>query len=466
MSIYSKQLIVELNEHLDSRIKDFFEDTKDELKYPVRTINDLVEYSLDTYLDGKTTREDLRKVYDGLIRNRRRRKSRWLEKLEEDIKIYEQDDPRYPFARLVMQKRVLTKSQWRTYYGDKTLDDVIEEQMRAAKKWLSDKDAYFVTFPGLLSHTPNRIFEALVVDATFCMISYINEHYEGAIENYFLSFPRDLIGFPLFAPKKVTLNTVQDADGVMVEKYNYGEGILETSTNLQTVNEQLNSMDQNDLKILYTTLQNLDEDFYTTRQARVKKRVLVKLLHDRPSKKHYDMAELHCHKLAEYTFAVIKNGRKQLSFNLIDSVDTSDPDEVVFTYGNLLYNSIIKNDITNIKSSNIQILEMNLSTLLYQPLFAERIILSTKNSEETTELIEDYPYTFFTNNVRFPNQSKKKNMDMIEASLSEFVEKKIVVKSFERRASNSFRIHFFPLSEEEREDLTYNRFKAHLQAEN
>lgn len=90
----------------------------------------------------------------------------------------------------------------------------------------------------------------------------------------------------------------------------------------------------------------------------------------------------------------------------------------------------------------MQLLELNLNMILYQPLFKERIILSMKDTSESAELSADYPYSFFSSSVRFPNQSKKKNMDLIEESLKEFMEKKIVVKSFERKTSMQFRIYF------------------------
>lgn len=459
MSRYAKQLIAEISEHLDSEIVDFFDETKETYQYIVDSVPDLVEYTLEETAEGKTTKEDLRKVYDSMMRNRRRKKARWMEKLENDVKTIPKTDLRFPFSRLVGQKSFLTKAQWKSFYGDKTLDDLINEQMLVAKEWLAQPNSYFVSFPGIHSHSVSRIFESLVSDTLLCMYQYISEQYDGSIENYFLPFPKNLIGFPLFAPKRVKLTTTLNDDNTVVENYDYGEGVLETSTRLQTVNDQLSSMDQNDLKILYTSLQNLDVDFYTTRQARVKKRTLVKQLHGRPSKKHYDMMEEHCHKLSKYNFSVTSNGKKKVSFNLIDSVDTSDPDEVVFTYGTLLYNSIIANEITNIKSANLQLLELNLSAILYQSLFRERIILSTKDTSEMAELAADYPYAFFSSNVRFPNQSKKKNMDLIEESLKEFMEKGIVVKSFERKASTQFRICFYPLSEDERADLKFNRYK-------
>lgn len=459
MSTYPQQLVAELSEHLSPIIINFYNDTRENYNYPVSSINELVEYVLENSFDGKTSREDLQRLNESAMRNRRKKKKRWMEKLKSDMEIYTPNDTEFPFSNLVSQKHILSKSQWEALYGKKTLDDIINEKMAETDEWYSQTDSFFICFPAIYTQTPHKIYTSIVSDTMLYIYQYIKERYDGSIENYFLSFPKDLIGFPLFAPKKVRLKTSSGGDSIS-ESYDYGEGILETTANLYSVNEQLNSMDQNDLKIFYATLQNLDSDFYTTRQVHVKKSILAKLFHSRPGRKYYDMMEKHCHMLSKYNFSVTVNGRKKISFNLLDSVDSTDPDEVVFTYGSMLYDSIIANDITNIKSSNMQLLEQNLSTILYHPLFRERIILSSKLSEETDELISDYSYSFFSRNVRFPNQSRKKNLELIESSLKEFAEKKILIKSFEVKSATLFRIHFFPLTPEEQADLNFNRFKS------
>lgn len=459
MSEYSKQLIAELSEHLDPNIVEFFEDTKEDNKYEVYSIYELVEYTLVKHFKGETSKEELRKLYDATTRNRRKKKLRWIERLTIDVKQLKQTDEAFPFANLVGQKRFMDKALWKATYGNKTLDDLINEQVEAAKIWSTSAESNFIDFPALSSKSPSLIFESLVSDALICIYHYILEKYDGSIDSYFLSLPKDLIGFPLFAPKKVKLTPNFKDDNQAVDSYEFEGGVLETSTRMETVNDLLLSMDQNDLMILYTSLQSLDVDFYTTKQARVKKRTLAKLFNPRPGKKHYDMMEAHCHRLSKYNFSIISEGRPLYSFNLLDSVDTSDPEEIVFNYGNLLYDNILTNNIANIKYSHMQLLNNNLSTILYQALFKERILLSSKHTDENAELYADYSYNFFASNVRFPNQSRKKNMDIVEESLKEFVENKIIVKSYERKASSTFRIHFYHLSEEERADLEFNRYK-------
>ena len=462
MTNYSKQLIAELSEHLDDEIISFFETNRKKHKYPVSSVIELVEHALVKTFNGKTTQADLRTAYNNEMRNRKKKKTRWLEKLEYEEKKHPKTDPHYPFARIVGLHALLEKHQWDQLYHGKTLNELIADNMNYAKEWEDRSESLFVSFPGIETQTPNRIFESLVSDTAVSLYHYISDTYDGSIENYFLPFPMDLIGYPLFAPQKVKLSVSLNEDNNLVESYTFTDDadVLETSTDLQAVGDQLNSMDQNDLKFLYCALQNLDVDFYTTRQARVKKRTLVRLLYGRPGKKHYESMEEHCHKLSKYNFSVSSKGKKKLSFNLIDTVDTSSPDEVIFTFGNLLYNGIIDNEIANIKSSNLQLLENNVSTILYQSLFKERIILSTKNASEDAELVADYSYSFFSSNIRFKNStSKKKNMDLIEESLKEFYDKGIVVKAYERKPNHQFRIWYFPLSPDERADLNLNRYK-------
>lgn len=458
MSEYSKQLIAELTEHLDTDILDFFDDTRDDIRYEGQSISEMVDIALEKYFKGETSKEELHKLYDSSMRNRRRKKQRWMDKLIDDVEHIEQSDEKFPFSNLVGQRKYMDKTLWKATYGSKTLDDLIQDQMQVASEWVGQSDSYLISFPAIKSKTEAAICEALLSDIMLCSYKYLLETYDGSIANYFLPMVKNLIGFPIFAPKKVKLTPVLE-DKKIVEKYDFGEGILETSLTTETLNDQLVSMDQNDLLILYASLQNLDVDFYTTRQARVKKRTLVKLFNDRPGKKHYDMMEEHCHKLSKYNFSVSVEGKTKVSFNLLDSVDTRDPEEVVFNYGNLLYDSILANNITNIKYSHMQLLNNNLSTILYQSLFKERIILSSTHENTGEDLYADYTYSFFSSNVRFPNQPKKKNMDIVEESLKEFVENGIIVKSYERKTSDRFRIHFYPLSEEETSDLNFNRYK-------
>ena len=55
MSAYSKQLIAELAENLDPIIVTFFDESKEDNNYPVDTLNELVEYTLEDMVGVKTS---------------------------------------------------------------------------------------------------------------------------------------------------------------------------------------------------------------------------------------------------------------------------------------------------------------------------------------------------------------------------------------------------------------------------
>ena len=458
MGVYSKQLIAELTQNLDPIIVAFYNTSKDNYNYSVKTPNELIKYTLDNMIGLKTSKDELRIVYTNEMKNRRKKKGRWLAKLEYDVQHYHPSDVSHPFYNLYSLKNLLHKDQWNALYGNKTLQDLIDDNVLYAKEWGNQSDSYFISFPALKMMSTNRIFESLVSDTFIWIYQYILQHYDGSMKNYFTPVLNDLLGVPIFSPSRAKLSMKLNEDNEFVDTYSYGESVLETSSEAsKEVSAQLNAMDQNDLLFLQSSLNYLGIEFYNTRQVRVKKRTFAKLLNSRPSKKHYDSMEEHCHRLSKYHFTVKRNGKVIHTFNLIDSVTTDDEhDEMVLTFGSFLYNAIICNQITNTKSSIYQILEKKLSRFLYQVLFKEVIIFSSKNEDSEAEFVGDYPYTFFSSNIRFQYQQKKKNMDLVSESLEEFYQKGILVKSFEKTSPLQFRITFYPLTEDERADLDFN----------
>ena len=265
MGAYSKQLIAELTENLDPIIATFFDETKDDYQYPVDTLNELVEYALDDIVGLKTNKDELRIVYTNEMKNRRKKKGRWLKKLEDDVAMMLPSDPRHPFSDLYSLQKLLPKAQWKSLYGDKTLNDLIEDNVNQAREWIANSDSYFISFPALKQLTSNRIFESLVSDTFVWIFQYVLKHYDGSIINYFTPIINDLIGFPIFAPSKAKLSVTLNDDNQLVDTYAFGENVLETSAEVtQEVSAQLNSMDQNDLMFLQNSLNYLGIDFYNT----------------------------------------------------------------------------------------------------------------------------------------------------------------------------------------------------------
>lgn len=462
MNSYSKQLIAELAENLDRKIVSFFEDTKLNRNYPVDKLTELIEYTLENMVGSNTNKDELRIVYTGEMKNRRKKKARWLAKLEEEVQNLDPSDERHPFYELYFVHNFLRKDQWESLYGKKTIEEVIFEQTEAAREWNSKSGSYLISYPAIATVPKGRVFDSLVSDTFVWIFQYVLDNYDGSIENYFIPILDQLIGFPLFAPSRNRLSTTINENGELVDIYMFGENVLETSGLSHEKEQKLVAMDQNDLMILQKSLNYLTMDFYNSRQVRVKKRTLAKIFNDRPSKKHYESMEEHCHRLTQYNFRVKKNGKVIHSFNLIDSViNDEENDEMILIYGNFLYKSIVEKQLTNTKSSVYQILENSLSKILYQALFRELVLFSSKNNGPGAEFVADYSYDFFSSNVRLPYHQKTKNMALIAESLDEFYRNNLLIKYYERISPLQFRIAFYPLTDNERADLDFNHFAVY-----
>ena len=110
------------------------------------------------------------------MKNRRKKKGRWLAKLEYDVQHYQPFDTCHPFHDLYKIKNLLHKDQWKALYGNKTLQDLIDDNVLYAKEWGNQSDSYFISFPALKMMSTNRIFESLVSD-TFIWIYFIRHFF-------------------------------------------------------------------------------------------------------------------------------------------------------------------------------------------------------------------------------------------------------------------------------------------------
>ena len=96
-------------------------------------------------------------------------------------------------------------------------------------------------------------------------------------------------------------------------------------------------------------------------------------------------------------------------------------------------------------------LENNLSRIICYAIKREQIA-----NQETR--VNEYSYTYFQKIVRFKLKNKKKNLQLIQESLQEFVDNHIAIEKFELK-NGVFIITFLPLSDAEIEDLNSDRDK-------
>lgn len=461
---YSKQLIQDIASQLDPDLIRFFNKTADIYKYPARDVMELVNESMNSILQGKETKDELSKVFKRIYNNRLKLRQAWYVKLLEDLEKIDVNSAKYPFHQIVSAYNALDEEQLELLYGNGSLEDIIDIQLKSAEKWAHSNDSYLTSFIQIHSKTPKKVYNALLSDVFIDLYGFLKEQYAGSIKNYFMSLPKEISKIPFFGLGSGKLNLKErDEEGNYIQDYEFGDIGSKKSLRMIVVNADapVLAIGGRDKRIITECIKYLESDFYRTRRISVKRSELAKLFSssDHLSRASYERMERRCLNLTNYKYQVYdKELNKEIaSINLMDSVDVSDSEVVTFVFGSFLYKSILNNELTNIKTTTLQLLKNPMSELLCQFLCEERIILSNMERERNAGSVGTYSYSFFRSVVRLPARQKQANIARIRDSLQEYVSNKVIVESFVMRGAETFEIHFYPLTEEEWADVEYNK---------
>ena len=157
--------------------------------------------------------------------------------------------------------------------------------------------------------------------------------------------------------------------------------------------------------------------------------------------------------MVEYNFSYEAEGSK-IYFNLFDNIVIKEDAErpyAIAQFGEILSNAIIQKKLISITSASYDVLDNNLSKIICYAIKREQIA-----NQETR--VNEYSYTYFQKIVRFKLKNKKKNLQLIQESLQEFVDNHIAIEKFELK-NGVFIITFLPLSDAEIEDLNSDNDK-------
>ena len=131
--------------------------------------------------------------------------------------------------------------------------------------------------------------------------------------------------------------------------------------------------------------------------------------------------------------------------NIIEQV------EIYLTAFSFIREVILYKFSAGITSASYDVLDNNLSKIICYAIKREQIA-----NQETR--VNEYSYTYFQKIVRFKLKNKKKNLQLIQESLQEFVDNHIAIEKFELK-NGVFIITFLPLSDAEIEDLNSDNDK-------
>lgn len=452
---YPKQLIENLEKKLDERLIEFYETNKE--LYEFGLLNNIIEETLNLYLNGDTHRDDLQEITSTQRKIYRNKKARWLNTVIEDNKKYKIIDKKNPFYFLSEQKGVLLKEQWEMIYGKKSMEDIINEFIEKIKEWKADKKSLLIDYPIFTTLTPNNKTKAFYQDVFLDVMRIIKNTMNGSIEEFYKPTPSFIINVPLFSYTSFKLIMTKNERGLY--EYNFYDEKRDARLTLISGSGDIKMLDEVDLTIMNTMINYIGKDFYQSRKVHLTIGTLAQAIYRKknPGAYHYKIVKERLDNMTHFQFEYYISEKKIGTYNFLDHIEEDlenvyrKTDKIHIMLGSLLYESIVQNKMIYVTSDNYNALSNPLSKILYYVLQKERIKLSAER-DDNFEILGVYDYSFFSKSIMFREKKKTKNIQLLKESLEEFVEKQIAVKTFNIN-KDTFRIMFTPLSASERADL-------------
>ena len=455
---YSKQLIEDFEKNLDERLVSFHK--KNEEIYLFKPLKGCIEDTLNMFLNDTTHRDNIHEITMTQKKIYRNKKARLIKKVQDDNKKYKITDEKNPFYFLVQQKGLLIEEQWNMLYGNKTMDDIVEEFLQRIADWKKEKDSLLIEYPLFASLTEKNKKKSFYHDVFLNLMKILKEKMNGNLDEFYKPTPTFMTETPVFANAK--MNILMESNNGGGFEYTFDNEDLGYQLTISSNGEsELRMLDEIDNTILNCIINHIDKDFYQSRTVHLTTGMLARAIYPnkKPGTAHYKTVKKRLKNML-YLHYDYKDEKRDATFNIFDNVVFERPDiddnvvdveKIDIMLGSLLYESIVEKKMVYVTSNNYDALENQLSKLLYYTLQKERIKLSTQ-LEEDQEVTGQYDYIFFSKSIMFKEKKKNKNIKLIKDSLAEFVDKQIAVKSFELK-KDVFYISFIPLSESERADL-------------
>ena len=453
---YLKQFIEEATKHVDSKIKFYFERQQSALKFEDYKFSDIVEETIDEFFEGKVNKQDLTPLVSKIKDTRRKKIKRLYEKTIKDYNLYSITDVKNPFFNIYTFASSLSYEEYFKLYKNKTLEQLVKEEFKKFEKWYNSEEILLPQCPITVGKQSNSIIKNIKSDIIINVATYIFDELGGNINSFIRTYPTELIEKPLFSPTPFSLVPKSASNRIFKEviKDENDKNLLEmTVDNTKKENNlpNLKTMSSDDLELINILVSNIDTaEFFKYKSVTMDLSVVAQLFVGdyKPGKRIFTKIETICKRLVEYNFSY-ESDDTSLHFNLFDNIlikhDSSQRAYIIATFGDILFNGIVEEKLVSITSADYILLTNNLSKIICYALKQEQIIHQDNQSD-------DYSYSYFQRIVRFKLKNKKKNLQLIQESLDEFVKNGIVIKSYILN-KDVFTINFLPLSQAEIDDF-------------
>lgn len=462
---HSKQVILELSEQMDKRIIACFNEYKDKLEFD--NLYDLIEDVLsENYVevDKVSMQDSADKVRKRMLKTKRR----WYVTYNDNLVKYpDTRDKKCPFFSISKQYDVLSPKQWDELYGGMSYQKLIEKKKEEIDEWKNSSHTLLCEYPLLSSKRTTYIYNALRTDIALNIYNIAKRSYSGSLSSFFRSYPEKLVGIPLFGDDKRQLPLKQHAGELVSDFFPETENdneYLRTVVNKGT-NDILQSLDETDLAIVSMFLSSIDNNFYTTKQVTLDLSDLIKAVYktkSSPSDWYYEDLTKRCLNISSQHYKYYdpsgKGGVTFYLFEIFISPLRKDGERrtVTATFGKFLFDALVNHKLINVTASSFDKLEKKFSRIFYYGLQLKRVELGLKYRDGIIDDMRcELDYSYFVQLARIRG-SKQSNIHLINTSLDEFVQYKIAIQSYTYEASR-WTIHFYALTDEEYEDLQFQR---------
>lgn len=467
MISYPKQLITSLCEQLPESLTKFFEIEQRKYFHDFDDMSAIVSSTLWEYLHSETSKTEINGVHLTQIKMRRQKKSRWLETYKKESAENDITNKKNPFYPINQAYHAMDGHTFLKIYEATDVETVIENQKSAIEEWASNDKSLLIDFPLINSKTKNKVRSCFKVDLIVSLTEIIIDSLDGDIGSYFTSKPTILLESPLFAPSKFAVPVSQAFDSYVADLVDLDaddmvfQMLVSSDPNSTDDIKNVKVFDPKDNQILLTLINNIRMDFFGSKQLVIDVGSIAKSINSRPNSHLYEDVKLRVHNMARTGFRLCKKETPNdplFTFSLFDNVKTINQEGKEYlsiTFGDTLFDAITKKRMISVTSSNYNLLDMDLSKLLYHHLQKERITLSTSSVPDEKGLLhKSYDYSYFQRIILFKKKKKKENVQLITDALTEFVNKAIALADFNYDTKNGlFHLYYFPLSEDEKADL-------------
>lgn len=463
---YPKQLISTLNELGNECLNSFFVIENRKYFSIYENFNDMISDTLQEYgINDNSEKSEIQSVYGSQIRARRLKKKRWLTSYQKNMEKYSIVDSKHPFYSIHDDFNNLPGHQFLKLYDSNDLKTVIENYHKNILQWQENDKSLLIEYPLVSEKTKNQVISCFKIDLIIDLLNIILNNMGGNIKSYFARKPEILLQNPFFAPHRYSVPFEPSLNAYVADLIHYNKDdlhfqMLVNSDRSEEV-QKMKVFDSKDNQLLLTLINNIKPDFYESKSVTIEIGSLAKALNDHPNKHCYEDVKHRLHNMARTGFRICKKDSENnplFTFNFFDNVSTPDHDGkeyAIVTFGNILYEAITKRKMVAVTSSSYNLLEQDLSRLIYHNLQKERITLYNSSVPDDAGLLpKSYDYSFFQRVILFKSKRKADNIQLIKKTLDEFVAKKIAIHHYEYSPSDGlFFLFYFNLTVDEQEDL-------------